>query len=93
MPRLTKMLVSDIRRYLLGVAEVHAGRLLLRHTIGAKIITLHNLFFRIYVPSFVMILINITELVWNYFPSYVMSCVVAKHTMWTSDYIPQLFLN
>ena len=27
------------------------------------------------------------------FSSYVMSCVVAKHTMWASDYITELFSN
>ena len=29
----------------------------------------------------------------NYFLGYVISCLVAQHTMWTSDYITQLFLN
>ena len=52
-------------------------------TIGAKIITLHN--FRV-LNSFPQLPNKITEFL-NYFLGYVISCVVAKHTMWTSDYI------
>ena len=61
-------------------------------TIGAKMITLHNFIFLINFPDYVRIA-YITELVWNYFRSCVMSCVVAKHTMWTLHYITELFLN
>ena len=35
----------------------------------------------------------ITELVLNYFLGYVISCVVAKHTMWAVDCIAYLFSN
>ena len=45
--------------------------------------------FRFNFPDYVIIL-YIAELVSNYFPNYVMSCVVAKHTMSISDYIDQL---
>ena len=35
----------------------------------------------------------ITELDSNSFLGSVISCIVAKHTMWTVDYIIELFLN
>ena len=49
-------------------------------------------FFRIHFPSYTIIL-YITELASNSFPGYVMSCVIAKHTMWTWYYITELFSN
>ena len=42
--------------------------------------------FRIHFSDYVIIA-YITELVSNYLSGYLISCVVAKHTMWTSDCI------
>ena len=54
--------------------------------LGPKLLHYITLCFRINLPDHV-INVYIAELVSTYFPSYVLSCVVAKHTMWTSDYI------
>ena len=56
------------------------------HTIGPKIITLHNFILSNYFPRSCNNF-YITELVSNYFLGYVISCVVAEHTMCASDYI------
>ena len=58
--------------------------------LGPKL--LHYTFSRINFPDYVIIF-YITELVSKSFPSYIMSCVIAKHTMWTSDYMSELFSN
>ena len=55
-------------------------------TIGVKIITSHNFIVSNNFPDYIIIF-RIAELVSNSFLGYVISCVVAKHTMWTSDYI------
>ena len=59
-----------------------------RHNnIGAKIFSHYRtLLFQMNFPDYVLTL-YIAELVSNYFLGYVISCVVAKQTMWTSDYI------
>ena len=49
-----------------------------------------TLLFRSNCPGYV-VLFYITELVSNYFLGYVISCVVAKRSMWTLDYITYLF--
>ena len=59
-------------------------------TTRARMITLHNFIVSNYFPDHVIVL-YITELVSNYFLGSVISCVVAKHTMWTSAYITELF--
>ena len=54
--------------------------------LGPKLLHYITLSFRIN-SQIMYFFVCITELVSNYFLSYVISCVVAKHTMWTSDYI------
>ena len=54
--------------------------------LGPKLLHYITLLFRINFPDYVIIF-YITELVSNYFLGYVISCVVAEHTMWASDYI------
>ena len=56
------------------------------HSLGPKLLHYITLLFRINLPDYVIIF-YITELVLNYFLGYVISCVVAKHIVWTSDYI------
>ena len=55
-------------------------------TIGAKVITLHNFIVRIRFPDYIKICLH-NRIGFGLFLGYVVSCVVAKHTMWTSDYI------
>ena len=55
-------------------------------TIGAKIIALHICTVSNLCPRSCND-VYITELVSNYFLGYLTSCVVAKHSMWTSDCI------
>ena len=54
--------------------------------LGPKLLHYITLLFRIIFPDYVIIL-YITESVSNYFPGYVISYVVVKHTVWASDYI------
>ena len=60
--------------------------------LGPKLLHHITLFFRINFPDYVISL-YITESVSNYFLGHVISCVVAKHIMWTSDCITWLFSN
>ena len=53
--------------------------------LGPKSFTFMTLLFQTIVPD--NILFYIADLVSNYFLGYVISCVVAKHNMWTWDHI------
>ena len=54
--------------------------------LGTKLLHYIALLFGIHFPDSVIIF-HRAELVSNYFLGYVISCVVTKHTMWTSDCI------
>ena len=57
-----------------------------------KLLHYITLLFRINFPDYVR-LFYFTELVSNYFLGYVISYVVAEHTIWTWDYIASLSSN
>ena len=60
--------------------------------LGPKLLHHITLSFRIDFPDDAIIL-YIAEFVSNSFLDYVISCVVARHTMWASDFITELFSN
>ena len=55
-------------------------------TIEVKLITLHNFRFLELLSPMPLLVFHITELVLNYLPDHVLSCVLTKHTMWTSEF-------
>ena len=69
----------------LGALKVRSAKL----PFGPKLLHYITLLFRIIFPDYVKFFTELKkiELVSNYFLGCVISCVVTKHTMWTSVYI------
>ena len=56
--------------------------------LGPELLHYMTILFRAIFPDYLLLFASQN---WYYFLGYVKSCVVAKHAMWTSDYIAYLF--